>query len=344
MRRFDQAEALIEELEALRDKLSPYDRHWFDLEKAYVHGDNYGYYQAAVQIAQLVPYGNHEKYVVGETAVTINRAKEAAEILSQVDPEGPELKDWFSYWGYLTQALHLLGDHKKELKEARKGRKQYPDKRIMVILEFRALAALGRIEELNESLDEYMASPQAASDPPTGLWLWTGLELRAHGHREASLEVFRQALQWIESLRGEEVKVWRRFWVSQYLYASERWEEAREIYEDLYREDPNNIGRLTILGCLAARRGDREEALRISSLLEADKEPYRFGRTAFYRARIAALLGEKELAVNLLKEALAQGVVYIYLLNPVRAFIHPMMDFEPLYDYLPFQELMKPKG
>ena len=55
------------------------------------------------------------------------------------------------------------------------------------------------------------------------------------------------------------------------------------------------------------------------------------------RARIASLLGEKERAVMLLQEAIAQGLIYgSYLLQE--------MDFEPLRNYQPFQELLKPKG
>ena len=57
---------------------------------------------------------------------------------------------------------------------------------------------------------------------------------------------------------------------------------------------------------------------------------------------IAALLGEKELAVRLLQEALSQGVLYQLQLGLY--YIHPNMDLEPLYDYPPFQELIKPKG
>ena len=46
--------------------------------------------------------------------------------------------------------------------------------------------------------------------------------------------------------------------------------------------------------------------------------------------------GFSEEAMNLLREALAQGVSYTRL--------HPDMDLEPLWDYPPFQELLKPKG
>ena len=91
-----------------------------------------------------------------------------------------------------------------------------------------------------------------------------------------------------------------------------------------------------LLGTLAAWRGDREEALRISLQLEKMDIPYHFGGHTYWRARIAALLGEKELAVRLLREAHAQGLNFYGF--------HNKMDFEPLNDYPPFVEFMKPKG
>ena len=79
------------------------------------------------------------------------------------------------------------------------------------------------------------------------------------------------------------------------------------------------------LGTLAARRGDLDEALRYSGLLENLDMPYLFGRHTLWRARIAALLGEKEHAMRLLKQALEQGVVCQY---PIlgRPYIYPNID------------------
>ena len=63
--------------------------------------------------------------------------------------------------------------------------------------------------------------------------------------------------------------------------------------------------------------------------------PYIWGNHTYWGARIASLLGEKERAVMMLREALSQGRWYTQL--------HADMDLEPLRDYPPFQELVKPK-
>jgi hypothetical protein len=56
-----------------------------------------------------------------------------------------------------------------------------------------------------------------------------------------------------------------------------------------------------------------------------------------WRARIASLLGDEAAAVALLREALAQGREY----GPG---LHAELDFQPLWDFPPYQELMRPKG
>jgi len=66
---------------------------------------------------------------------------------------------------------------------------------------------------------------------------------------------------------------------------------------------------------------------------------YLFGIIPYYQAGIAALLGEKEKAVKLLQESVAQGRVF----GPSGSF-HGVLALEPLANYLPFKEFIKPKG
>jgi tetratricopeptide (TPR) repeat protein len=272
---------------------------------------------------------------VASSANRINRPKEAVEVLKKIDPEGERVRRWVRFWYYWTTAHHMLGSHKQELKQARRGRKYHPEKLEALGYELRASAALGRIEEVNKLIDESMTLP-----PQQGSPIWSMLsaaqELRVHGYKQASPQVLERAFKWFESRPEESESRSHRVALANALYIAERWEEAQDIFESLHKEVPDRIDFLGWLGALAARRGDKEEALRISSLLEDTDKPYIFGQHTFYRARIAALLGEKESAVRLIREALAQGVSYTAL--------HPVMDFEPLQDYPPFKELIKPKG
>ena len=334
---YAKADALIQEVDALSDKLNTYDRYSLDYFKAWIRGDYYGVYRAQVQIVQLAPDILNEKNDLAMLASRINRPQEVIDLLSQVDPKGPRLKGWYPYWQFLAWAHHILGNHKKELKEARRGRKQYPDNFALLSSEVAALAALGKIKELNECLDEGLVFPLEQSSGLYNVMWWARRELRAHGYKEASLQVNDRAIKWLENRPKEEAETARhRGRVAGSLYFAERWEEAQALYKELHKEYPDSIDYLGWLGTLAARLGDRDEALRIADVLENDERPYLFGDHTYWRARIAALLGEKELAMRLLQEAFAQGArIDLY---------HSDIDLEPLYDYHPFQELIKPKG
>jgi hypothetical protein len=87
---------------------------------------------------------------------------------------------------------------------------------------------------------------------------------------------------------------------------------------------------------LAARRGDRAPALAADSALAASRRPYLNGRHTYWRARIAALLGDREGAVALLRQAIQEGRMYPEL--------HAQMDLAPLHGLPAFEELIRHKG
>jgi tetratricopeptide (TPR) repeat protein len=164
-----------------------------------------------------------------------------------------------------------------------------------------------------------------------------GRELRAHGFKDDSVRFLNEALQWFEG-RPEQEKaspINRRDQAITF-YVLGKWAEAKELFEGLHRDVPDDINYLGYLGAVAVQLGEKEEALKISKQLEEDKRPYLFGSPTYWRARIAALLGDKEAAVSLLRQAIKQGYTY--------PSIHPTEDFESLADYPPYVQLMKPKG
>lgn len=171
-------------------------------------------------------------------------------------------------------------------------------------------------------------------------------EMRAHGRRDASLGMAGRAADWYGDRVGEEAQqVETRANRAEALYRAERWDEAQAAFSALAREHPDNIDYLARLGSLAARRGDRAEALRSAETLRTLDRPYLVGSHTYRSARILALLGDKEGATARLREAVAQGSTgkgepdqYGY------GFIYRhAMDLEPLHGHPPFEELVRPK-
>jgi hypothetical protein len=114
------------------------------------------------------------------------------------------------------------------------------------------------------------------------------------------------------------------------------------LFERLTEEYPENITFLGYSGLVAARSGNRGSALQVSDRLAALEDPYLFGQNTYWRACIAAALGERERAVDLLRQAFAEGEWYSRVI--LHYYWNSQIDFESLQNYPPFQELMRPKG
>ncbi len=329
------AEKLINELEKIRETLGPRDQLSLDGMKAFLQGDRAGWLRVARQSASRLQ--GMSIYQWGLEAFLCNYPREAVKALSMIDPEGIWMKDWPYYWSVMTLAYHMLGRYREELKQARRGRRQFPEVFWLLQHEVRALAALGRIEEIDRLIDQSLNMKYDKIYTPGWLMNNAGQELRVHGFPKGSLQMFDRAVRWLQARPDEEkaTKICREQLARAY-YGVGRWPEAQSLYEGLSKEEPDNLLYLRMCGALAARRGDREEALRISKRLEEIKRPYLWGSPAYHRACIASLLGEKEAAVGLLQEAVSQMRHYPYLYED--------MDLNPLRDYPPFKELIKPKG
>jgi tetratricopeptide (TPR) repeat protein len=242
------------------------------------------------------------------------------------------MKLWGGYWCGLSNVYYALGDYEGDLEVARQARQRRPESLDYLWHETRALAALGRLDEAAAIVDTMrsLSSREALGD-----WLPdVAYALRDHGYHAGAHEFFDEAIAWYESqapnneaLRGSLAEV---------LYQAERWDEALPLYEELAAENPEVPTYLGALGRLAARRGDRDEALRVSEeLRSAQFTPIEMMSATLERAKIAALLGDREEAMTLTR---AVGQIQHAAIR------HRDIDFESLRDYPPFQELMRPKG
>jgi hypothetical protein len=100
---------------------------------------------------------------------------------------------------------------------------------------------------------------------------------------------------------------------------------------------PEDIALQGRLGTIAALRGDRREAEQISARLARMDRPYMLGANTLWRARIAALLGDADGAVDLLRDAFAQGRTDWIAL-------HTDPDLTSLRGHQRFRELLRAKG
>jgi serine/threonine-protein kinase len=337
------ADAIARKVERSSGRLAPLDRSYLDWVEAIVRGDPGGALEAAREMTRVAP-GSEALYLLGAAAKAVNRPREAAAAFAELGPDRGLFKGWYVYWCDYTEALHLLGDHGRELQQAEEGRRRFSDHLGMLACEVRALAALGRVDDVRERLTESLNLPPQPGWTPADVALLASRELRAHGHADAAREELARAIVWYESRPAAEQlsdPVRRRLGAS--YYEAGRLDDARKVFLGLaaLRADPADLDRLTemvgYLGAIAARQGNRREALRIDGTLKAMAQPYLFGRHTLWRARIHALLGDRDQAVDLLRTTFWQAI-------PQESTPHTDLAFETLRDYPPFAELVKPKG
>ena len=345
----------VAQLDAIEktQNLTALQRRHIEWLRANIDGRSEEVYSIARDIVRRVPEEHINSIDVALGASWSNRPREAVENFKTL--RGPPFFTPSNTMGLLflqqwTDALHLLGDHEEELQEARWGKSLYPHLFNAYACEVRALVALGKVEEADKLIDDILAMPSTWSytsyGTPGYVMLSAAEELRTHDHRDAALRMASRAVDWYRSRVGKQAKDEdTRSNLGEALYRAERWQEADAVFRALSAEHPGNISYQGRLGTLAARRGDRARALQIAETLRRNETPYLYGNHTFRSARIIALLGEKERAVALLRDAVAQGSgtaeesdSYGY------GFIYShSMDLESLRGYPPFEELIKPK-
>jgi hypothetical protein len=270
----------------------------------------------------------------GYWALANNRPRECLEAYKGLDARN----QWDVYWVNLAESYHLLGEHEKELEPAREGRRRFPTSFFPYYSELYALAAMGRMDELRELIEEQTTLKGIST--PAGVRRIAAEELRAHGHEDQAMAMLDEAIRWYESQPPEKLDSFRGSYALTLNYAR-RWDKAKTIYEELAEKVPKDSaagwGYESALGLIAARQGDRTRAMEVSEWLKNLKLPYLFGANTYQRACIAAILGDKEQAVALLKESFLQG-------GEFGIWVHKDFDFESLWDYPPFIEFLKPKG
>ncbi|MCX6234957.1 MAG: hypothetical protein NT175_09595 [Bacteroidetes bacterium] len=332
---YTRADSILQIINRIRERLSPFESHYFDSQIAYLNG-NWAECLRHLRLAENISPGDWEiNYEIGFLAVNLNKPGITVETYAKLDisysyQSTTDLGVWRI--GVLTMALHLLGNYQQELVEARKGQQYYPDWLLLYADEVRALAAIGQVEEIKKVIDK-CHTISSRSGNVGDVIIEAALELRAHGYAQAAHEYAGKAVEWY---RNRTASVDVREYLAFGFYISENWEEAQTEYEQLAAEYPENIDYLGYLGALAARKGEREKAMNITEKLKRIDRPYLFGQHTCWRARIAAQLGELAQAMELLQESFAQGKAFD--IN-----IHRDIDFEPLQDYQPFRELLKPK-
>lgn len=320
-----------------RDRLSLFEQYLLDGFMAKLQGNYEDGLKFLRQAEPLAPEDYFLNYLIGFELLRLNRPQETVETFMKIEiPEfihNSELGAW--RFKVLAEAFHMRGEYLKELEEISKGQGYFPINLSFRLGRVRALAALGRIQEvLKEIEDSSTAAKQ--TELPGAIMLVAAQELRAHGYLSEAKEIAGRAVTWYQGRTPEqEASEKQRADLARALYINEQWENAQKLFNELAEEFPEDIEYKGFLGRLAARLEDRKGALKISEELSGVDRPFLFGSHTYSRACIASILGEQEKAVELLREAFSQG-------RPYGVYLHRDLDLEPLREFPQFQQLLWP--
>jgi Flp pilus assembly protein TadD len=331
-----EVDSMLSELSTVRPQLSPLERHLVQYLQAVRVEDWEGSYRAIRAAAAIAP--DQFSYSEAIRAMQLHRSREAVAALTRPHLDSIYRDDPRNYWFVLTLSYHHLGEHRRELSVVRAARRHAPANPSLLMQEIRALVALRRTGAVLARLDSLATLPRDEWLTPLVALMQVGTELQAHGQGEAAAEAYDRAIAWHQSRPPVETTMEpRRFFFGWTLYQAGQLEAADSLFRTLHSEYPDNVDYVGHLGVIAARRGDRASARRRSDqLLGREVEtPIPGEESIVWRARIAALLGDRTEAMRLLVEAFGpQGTMEL----------HGNSDFDGMKGYPPFEMFIRSKG
>jgi tetratricopeptide (TPR) repeat protein len=340
-----QVEAVLARMERHVDRVTPAERLLIEFMRAFFEGRRPQALRVLIDLERAVPASLLVNHNIVQQSVALSRPRLAVDTFDKLPSSERSLRHGIGSHRirFLAIALHMMGDYDRELEEVRRAQEYAPGVLMFLEAEVRVLAARGRVADLTRVIDRSLATgPTAGAVGTPGVVMETAArELRAHGYREESLKVAARAVEWYES-RPKDAGASRahRGALSMALYLAERWDDADRLISALAAEHPEEVSYLAYQGQIAARTGDVARARAVSNKLERAGPQglltrYFRADSAYGRARIAALLGEREQALNLLRDTLTAGF-------PVGLNLHVNPDLETLLDYEPYLELIRP--
>jgi tetratricopeptide (TPR) repeat protein len=295
-------EAVGRELGAVRERLAPYEYHALDEQVAQCEGDWERAYRQARALVELRPGSAFLEYSLALQAMQLGRFREARALLDHHTLDQGVAEVGPNYALVSAQLASVSGDRERGLGVVRWLRARHPGFGPAWAMEVTFLARAGRVEATERLVDSMLATrlePRAAI--AYGLRR-ASASFSACGDTAAARRLLTNALAVLDGMPSARVGR-QRLDRAQVLYELGRLGEAEASLTEIVAGDSADVDARGYLGLIAAQRRDTAAARATDAWLETARAPYVFTRT-MYRARIAALLGNRERALALLGPAL----------------------------------------
>ena len=325
--RCDIVDSVATALNARVATLGPWERFTVSVSKARCASDWEEHNRLQRARLDLQPGSSHVRWTLAVGYRQLGTPAQAITQLTAIDP-ARDLA-WMSddakllYWRELTADYHALGDFGSELAIALRLTREGRAPLAAAYIRARALAGAGRANEALAALDNidalppepalvagitggWMRAPELAS--PGWVMYQVATEFAAHGApASASRAAAEHAVAWFtRHANPGPLPPEQRFVLAHALVLVGRASEGRQVQDALARAAPRVVGIRGAMGAISAAAGDSTQARRTAAWLAAQPSQFPVGMPTFYRASIAALLGDAGGALDLL-EALPHG-------------------------------------
>ena len=344
-----QAEAaeVLDRVEERRPVLTEFERLWLDYFLAWQENRQRDGLALLRRIEDIVPDDPVVQHLIGTNAFQLNRPREVVAATSaMIEGRGFEtfVHNPLAVGGFLRCAIshHILGNHEEELRIARTGLEFFPTHHDLLVAEARALIVLGDEMGFEEVVAEVLSTPTGLT--PANLLIEAAATARAHGRPDRARDLARRALTVLDD-RADPNEAFVEGWLrAQALVLADELDRAQAVLETVRSMKDGGTAFQSLgvdgwLGAVAARRGDLETAHAIDSTLAGLDGQQRRGWPAHYRAAIAAWLGHRDQAMELLSQSRAEGWGSFYYFHD----IHRVL-FEPLEGMDDYETLLHPEG
>ncbi|HVD59229.1 MAG TPA: hypothetical protein VNC11_00025, partial [Gemmatimonadaceae bacterium] len=333
LRQWARADSMLRTVNLRRQELSEYNRAWLDFRLAFVHGDHEAAL-AAIRIAAKLAPESKAAYNRAGTAYDGGYYHEALAAIEALPSDRGPMRGYAPYSDVYTSVLHVLGLYDREYSVGVAAQKAYSHRLLKFSPIVRGLIGAGRLD----SLAVVVRAAQGIRTDPVG-WDYghflgeVAEELGAHGFPDSATVYYEQMASWLKDNDRGAATRWR---LVKTLYTLGNFREARALLLPLRTHDRANPEYLGMTGLLAIKAGHLNAAKQIADTLLRFKEPYDFGTREMALARMAAALGDRDLAIARIREAFGSGFNHNLL-------VHRDPDFAPLRDYPPFIQLIRSK-
>jgi len=237
--------------------------------------------------------------------------------------------------GLLAEAYHQRGWHDRELRVLAENAGAFLDVGVLRARLLRAYAGLRKPAPALALADTMLRDGAGDARAVVLARIMTGAdEFGTHGDTVTAALLRARALDWIPT-HTSPVPLALRQTFEGIVFLKAGPIDSAIVRFTLAARDTNRIDAAGYLALARWGRGDRAGARAIADSLGALRRPWLFGEHTFWRAAIMGALGERELAVQLLRQAHSEG-------QPMQSW-HYTAPLQTLHTYPAFKTLIRPE-